>query len=54
MASMFSKPKKPPAPPPPVAIVDPDKIRKAKERAMRAAQTRGGRQSTMLSEDSLG
>lgn len=43
--------KRPPPPPPapePTPMVDEEAIRKAKERAMRAARGRGGRASTVL------
>lgn len=56
MAAMFSKPKVPkPVIPKPVPMVDETALAKAKQKKMLAASSRGGRQSTILTQgDTLG
>lgn len=51
MGGLFSAPKAPPPPemPEPVPMMDEEAVKRAKQRAMRSARSRGGRMSTLLS-----
>lgn len=53
MGGLLGKPKTPTLPPPtPMPVPDDEQSRAAKRRADAAAQTRGGRSSTILSDSS--
>lgn len=56
ITSLFSKPKAPPPPAPPAVMPEQDDkaIEAARRARLQAQATRGGRRSTILTDDSLG
>ena len=45
---------KPPTPPKPVPMADPEALKRAKKKSLAEQRKRGGRESTILTDDTLG